>query len=264
MDSKGGYAHLAEPISERPFQRDEGACFSTTMPLVFQCHAYTKVGPVAWHTILSPEWFRVVFGDAMALVRRETFMTNLVLEKEVPGLHADGSMHYEHFPFSGTTNTLAKGVHHHNYWAQLYRPFYTSGHVEKVTEREPVIRGMPMTFARQAITFCPERYSERGPTPESVRGTFFGYGQIDPVLLLKNRLAIRTGDFQLCARQNPETGAKANTYFYGTFHGKMSDLDGDGRLDVNTRPVHCDAEGRLDYLGDGQMVKDPVCPLDWP
>jgi hypothetical protein len=101
------------------------------------------------------------------------------------------------------------------------------------------------------------------PIPESVRGIYYGYGHIKPSVLMERGLRMKVGDFQLCARTNPETGKRANTYFYGTFFGKMSDWDGDGKLDVNTRPVHCDESGRLDYLGDGTFAPDPVRPDDW-
>jgi hypothetical protein len=260
----GGRDRLGEAVSQRDFVYEPGNPFDVTMPLVFHCHAYTKVGPVHLHSVISPAWFSLIFGQAMACVRHETFLTNLILEKQVSGLHTDGSPHYEHFPFSGTTDHLAPRVFRHNYWAHLYRPYYTSGRTEVVTPRKPVIRDMPMTFCRLACTYTPERYQVTGgPTPESVRGLFFGYGHISPTVLLRNQFKIRAGDFQLSSKINPATGNPANTYFYGTFFGKLSDWDGDGKLDINLRPVHCDTAGNLDYRGDGTMERDPVCPDDW-
>jgi hypothetical protein len=261
---KAPFDILGEPVSSREFVYEPGRRFDTTMPLIFHCHAYTKIGPATVHTVVSPEWFRIIFGDAMALVRQQTYTTNLVLEKDVHGLHEDGSSHFEHFPFQGTTEELAPSVFKHNYWAQLSRPFYTSGRTEVVKDTKPVIRAMPMTFCRVACTFAPKRYWVNGkPIPESVRGIYYGYGHIKPSVLMERGLRMKVGDFQLCARTNPETGKRANTYFYGTFFGKMSDWDGDGKLDVNTRPVHCDESGRLDYLGDGTFAPDPVRPDDW-
>ena len=32
---------------------------------------------------------------------------------------------------------------------------------------------------------------------------------------------------------------------------------------LNERPVHCDQDGRLDYLADGSMAPDPIRPNDW-
>lgn len=260
----GDLQRLSEPASRRGFRYEPGQTFDVTMPLVFHCHAYTRIGPLTYHTVVSPTWFSDIFGDAMACVRQETFSTNLVLEKLVSGLHPDGSPHFEHFPFSGRTDHRTPWLHHHNYWAQLYRPFYTSGRTELVDRRHPVIPRVPMTFCREACTLTPAKYQVNGkPIPESVRGIFFGYGHIAPSVLLKNRLRIGVGDFQLSSRTNPATGKLANTYFYGTFFGKLGDWDRDGLLDVNTRPVHCDATGRLDYSGDGTMGPDPFRPDDW-
>ncbi|MCG8368966.1 MAG: hypothetical protein MJA32_00475 [Proteobacteria bacterium] len=262
--AKQGYESLDAAASGRDFDYDPEARFDATMPLVFHCHALTRVGPTTWHTVISPEWFSVVFGDAKALIRSETYMTNLVLEKTVPGLHADGSPHYEHFGFSGRSDKLSSNVYRHNYWAKLYRPYYTSGKVERVSDSKPVMRSIAQTFCRTAVTSAPERYrTAKGPVPESVRGMFFGYGHIEPSILATSRLNIRAGEFQLTPQRNPATGKLANTYFFGTFFGKTTDLDGDGRLDINTMPVHCDVDGRLDYDGDGNMAPDPVAPLDW-
>jgi hypothetical protein len=156
-------------------------------------------------------------------------------------------------------------VYKHNYWASLHRPFYTSGRTEVVLDNRPVLQRVAMSFCRVAVTATPERYGTVGqrPVPESVRGIFFGYGHVEPQILVKNRLSLRAGEFQLSSRHNPQTGELANTYFHGTFFGKLQDLRGDGRLDVNTVPVHCDTAGRLDYSGDGSYAKDPARPDDW-
>jgi hypothetical protein len=255
---------LNEPCSERDFVHDPSRPFDVTMPLIFQCHAYTKVGPATLHTVISPAWFSQIFGRAMACIRQETFYSQLVLEKLVENLHPDGSPHFEHFPFSGTTKEAAPGVFQHNYWAQLYRPYYTSGRTEVVTAKRPVIPNVPMTFCRQACTYAPERYwVNNQPIPESVRGLFFGYGHIEPKTFIKSNRRVKAGDFQLSSKINPATGKPANTYFYGTFFGKLCDWDGDGKLDINTRPVHCDITGSLDYDGDGTMRPDPIRPADW-
>jgi hypothetical protein len=260
----GGTHRLQEPCSDREFRYEKGKVFDVTMPLNFHCHAFTKIGHTTLHTVISPAWFSVVFGHAMACLRHETYTTHLVLEKLVEGLHPDGSPHFEHFPFSGTTRERDQGVFEHNYWAELFRPYYTSGRTEEVSEKFPVIREVPMSFCRCACTFCPKKYYiNRQPVPESVRGLFFGYGHIEPKVLLKRGLNLRAGDFQLSSKINPATGRPANTYFYGTFFGKMSDWDGDGFLDVNSQPTHCNASGQLDYLGDGSMQADPICPYDW-
>ena len=253
-----------EPVSERDYVHLDDRTFDLTMPLLFQGQAVTRVGPATVRADISPTRFSRVFGDAMACIRSETFESNLVLEKCVPDMHADGSPHYEHFPFSGTSHELAPGAWHHNYWANIHRPFYTSGKVEQVSPRSPVIRSVPMTFCRVAVTSVPDKYVAAGrPLPESVRGIFFGFGQVSVRAAIAKRMSLDPGDFQICSRLNPATGREANTYFFGTFFGKLSDTDEHGRLVLNQRPTHCTPEGRLDYFGDGTLAPDPVRPEDW-
>lgn len=260
----GDLEKLKDPISQREAIHLEGKTFDLTMPLIFQCNACTAIGGVRRHTTISPTWFKQIFGDAMACISTETFRSKLILEKKVSNLHEDGSPHYEHFPFGGTTQQLSSNLHLHNYWSQIYRPFYTSGRVEVVTDRHHVIHNVPMTFCRLAITAAYDKYAVNGVAmPESVRGIFFGYGHISPKTVLLRGLKMRPGDFQISSRQNPETGKRANTYFYGTFFGKLSDTNSDGKLTLNARPVHCDSKGKLDYSGKGLMDKDPVRPDDW-
>lgn len=256
-----GYAN---PISERDWVHLPGKTYDLTMPLIFQGQAVTRVGPFKVRVDISPQRFAGVFGEAMACIRSETFETSLVLEKQVSGLHPDGSPHYEIFAFSGASNQLAPGAWHHNYWASVRRPFYESGRVERVDGRSGVIRAVPMTFGREAITATPEKYSIDGrPLPESVRGIFFGFGHLDVRRALRQRMNLEAGDFQISSRHNPATGKLANTCFFGTFFGKLRDTDDDGRLVLNGRPTHSTPEGALDYYGDGSFAGDPIRPDDW-
>lgn len=255
---------LAKSASSRPVQFTPGQVFDVTMPLFFECRAITRIGQVEIETQISPLWFTEIFGDAMAMVRADSFQNALVLEKEVAGLHPDGSPHYEHFPFSGETSEISPSVHRHNYWASVQRPFYASGKVEDVSNGQPVYTGMPMTFFRLAHTFTNERYAvDDTPLPESVRGIFFGFGHADPLLLVKKAGNLGVGDFQISPRINPHTKEEANTIFFGTFFGKLQGDEQTGEISLNPRDVHCDANGRLDYLGDGTMAPDPIRPDDW-
>ncbi len=260
----GDLEALQDPVCHRPAVHLDGKVFDLTMPLIFQCYACTTIAGVSHQLTISPTWFKSIFGDAMACIRHETFQSRIVLEKNVCGLHADGSPHFEHFPFSGTTTQLSSSLYLHNYWSQIFRPFYTSGRAEQVRGEDDVIRNVPMTFSRVAVTAAYDKYAVDGvPMPESVRGIFFGYGHIPPRTLLLQGLKLRAGDFQISSRLNPENGKAANTYFYGTFFGKLTDTNSSGQLLLNGRDVHCDSAGRLDYSGCGHMDKDPVRPADW-
>ena len=260
----GGAQSLGQSVARRPWSRDCSHLFDVTMPLHFECIAVTRLGSATVRTVISPEWFSKIFGNAMALVRAETFDNQIILEKQVAGLHADGSMHYEHFPFTGETRGLGGNLYLHNYWSEIRRPFYTSGTTEVIDDRHPVLTDVPMTFFRMAITSAPAAYRiENRPIPESVRGIFFGFGHIEPRVLLARGGRIGVGDFQISSSVNPVTGEPANTSYYGTFYGKLTDTDDDGTLMTNGRDVHCDINGRLDYRGDGSLSPDPVRPGDW-
>jgi hypothetical protein len=260
----GNLELMSEPVSGRKAVHLPNKVFDLTMPLLFQCNACTSIAGVTHQVTISPTWFKSIFGDAMACIRHETFQNQLVLEKNVMGLHADGSSHYEHFPFTGTTTQLSNNLFLHNYWSQIFRPFYKSGRVEVVHSEDDVHQRVPMTFARVAVTAAYNKYAVDGVAmPESVRGIFFGYGHIPPRTLLTRGLKLRAGDFQISSRLNPETGNLCNTYFYGTFFGKLTDTDSDGQLTLNGRSTHCDEHGSLDYSGKGLMDKDPVRPEDW-
>jgi hypothetical protein len=255
---------LGEAVARRPWAMNPSHRFDVTMPLHFECIAVTRIASASVRTVISPQWFSQIFGNAMALVRGQTFMSEIILEKQVSGLHADGSMHFEHFPFKGETQPLGGNLFLHNYWSEIRRPFYTSGTAEVVDDKHPVLVDVPMTFLRMAITSAPAAYRvDNRPVPESVRGIFFGFGHVEPRVLLARGGRIGVGDFQISSALNPATGKPANTSYYGTFYGKLTDTDGDGKLVTNARDVHCDVAGRLDYHGDGSYAPDPVRPDDW-
>ena len=257
-------SRLEEAVSQRDFVYLKDKPFDLTMPLLFSGVAYTKIAGVTKKTLLSPLWFEQVLGEAMVCLKMDSYKTNIVLEKKVSGLHPDGSPHYELFPFAGNTEQRSDKVFLHRYWANLARPYYSSGRTELVGQGDHVVSGVPMSFARVAETTAPERYWQNGkPLAETVRGQFFGYGHIEPQTLLKNRFAMGPGNFQLTPKLHPITGNESNTQFFGTFYGKLDDYDQDGKLDMNTRPTHCTIDGQLDYWGDGKLAKDPMRPSDW-
>lgn len=255
---------LEEPVSSRDFVYVENKPFDLTMPLLFSGVAHTTIGGVTKKTVLSPLWFENVLGEAMVCLKMDTYRTNIVLEKKVAGLHPDGTPHYELFPFAGGTEERSERVFLHRYWANLERPYYSSGRTELVGHGDHVVNGVQMSFARVAETTAPQRYWRDGkPLAETVRGQFFGYGHIEPKTLLRNRFTMGPGNFQLTPKFHPISGAESNTRFYGTFYGKLDDFDQDGKLDMNTRPSHCTIDGTLDYLGDGSLARDPIRPNDW-
>ena len=255
---------INENISERDFTYEPNNAFDITMPLIFSGYAYCKIFGTRLKIVITPMLFEKIFGKAMACVKQDSFYTKLIIEKKVEHLHPDGTPHYEIFPFSGHTEKITKNVFLHNYWANLSRPYYTSGKTELVRGGEHVIKDVKFSFSRVAETIAPDKYwFNKKPLVETVRGTFFGYGHINLKILLKNRFHMTSGQFQLTPKINPDTKKKSNIFFYGVFYGKLSDINNDKKLDINTIPVHCTPEGELDYYGDGSLSRDPYRPNDW-
>lgn len=251
-------------VSSRGFNYDPAARFDVVLPLMFSGSAFTRIGPVVKRTVISPLWFYKIFGRASALVKMSTIDSNLIVEKRMEGTNPDGSAHYEVFPFTGDTQQLAPNVRSHNYWAELSRPFYSSGRTGLVGAGDHVVAGVRMTFQRVAETQAADRYQvTAGKLVETTRGLFFGQGHVEPSVLLRNRFDLQPGNFQLCSAANPITGGPANTQFYGTFYGKVSDWNNDGLIDFNTMPVHSTEDGKVDLLGDGSMIPTTLRPQDW-
>ena len=198
------------------------------------------------------------------LARLDTVDTDLVVEKRMEGLSPDGAPHFEVFPFSGDTRPLSAHVRSHNYWAELKRPFYSSGRTGTVGQGDHVVKGVSMTFQRAAESTAPQRYDVgKGNLVETTRGIFYGQGHIEPSSIVRNRFDVLPGNFQLCGSTNPSTGGPANTYFYGVFYGKVSDWNNDGTIEFNSLPVHSTLDGRVDAHGDGRLAPTSVRPEDW-
>lgn len=255
---------LSEPISERDFVYSPELEFDVTMPLIFSGTAYTKIGMLTKSVQIPPLMFESVIGKAMALVRDDTFEQKMILQKTMYGIHPDGSPHYEIFPFLGTTEQIESNIHKHNYRTEVNRPYYSSGMTEYVGQRDHVIRDVKLSFERVGMTTTPEKYRVDGKKlVETVRGTFFGLGDINLNKLINNGFKLDNGNFQLTPKDNPLTKKPSNTVFRGIFYGKLIDYNNDNKLDVNTIPVNCDKDGNLDYSGDRTFKNDPFRPEDW-
>jgi hypothetical protein len=77
----------------------------------------------------------------------------------------------------------------------------------------------------------------------------FAYTNVDRVLA--NNMTIGAGEVQLVDPLNAAAGSMANVLLFGTFKGKLSDLQGNGCVDVNTERCHGTLSGQLDTDLDG-------------
>jgi hypothetical protein len=255
---------IFEPRVKRKIAVDDSNLFDQTLPLLISGHAATRVDGVGWVRVtLSPKWFESIMGRVMACTRVATFASDLVIEKCIRNYHPDGSNHYETFLFRGVTFDIEPGIRLHEYTAEARHTFYPSGKVEDGSEAplDDVIVG-----ANRAGLTATTSIEHRPQVVQSVRGRYSGYAYVDPVRVARQLMAgriptVEPGEVQLSSPHHPVTGPLTNTLLYGTFKGKLSDLNGDGLIDVNTERCHGTLDGLLDRDLDGIPDADPFDKL---
>jgi len=251
------------------------ATFDQTLPLQIAGVADVNVPGMGWHQArLSPQWFASILGRVLTCTNTDTYLSEIVIEKELTGFHEDGSSHYETFLFRGASYEVSETVTHHIYESNTIRPFYTSGKVkEGVPTHTPVAlsrsagtdRLRPRQMAAFDIGAADGNESERGQRLRdvgifrSVRGRFWGWAHTDLNRYLESGV-VAPGTVQLVSTSDPVVGRMANTAIYGTFRGKLGDLTGSGTLDVNSVPCHGTVNGELDLDLDGIADEDPRVP----
>lgn len=247
-------------VTSRPTKRRPGNPFDQTLPLVIAGYARTHVPTLGWVQVtLSPKWFEQILGRVMACTREDTFEKALVIEKRLKGFHPDQSDHYEIFKFRGFSHMLDARTMHHQYESFTSHTFYPSGLVEDTSKG--AVDDMYVTLARVAATSRVADLSDPGrEVIHSVRGRYMGWAHVDLARIVAAGMSIGAGEAQLASLHHRAWGHLTNTFLFGSFKGKLSDVDGDGLLDVNTEICHGTAEGELDYFADGSGRGDPFDP----
>jgi hypothetical protein len=248
---------------KKPLRFDASNAFDQTLPLRIAGHAQTVIpGLGQVQATLSPMWFERIMGRVMACTRSETFATDLIIEKRQKDFHEDGSDYFEIYHFRGVSRDVAPNVALHNYVGLGAHKFFTSGRVGDSSQ--PVLDDVTVAVRRAALTVrVPLLPSEIAPRAglravvHSVRGQFDGYAYVNVARLLAGGMKLGAGEVQLTDIHHPVAGPLTNTVLFGTFKGKLADLDGDGWSDVNTEPCHATASGELDYNLDGLPDEDP-------
>lgn len=259
-----------EPPGEfrRAVYEPEGV-FDQTLPLEIAGFADVCLPGGGWvRATLSPLWFNHIMGRVMAAINVDTFMTDLVIEKELENYNPDGSNHYETFLFRGASLAITDDSTQHIYESNTRRRFFESG---KLKEGPPV--EIPVSLSREALTqrvkpATLEIASREGGSDErgerlkefgvvgTVRGKFSGWAYTDLERFAKAG-EVEPGTVQLTSPTDPLIGHRTNTALHGTFRGKLSDRDGDGILDVNSVRCHGTLKGELDLDCDGVTDDDP-------
>ncbi|MBW4548592.1 MAG: HEAT repeat domain-containing protein [Symplocastrum torsivum CPER-KK1] len=249
-----------EPDS-RKAKIDESNPFDQTLPLLIAGYARVLVPTMGFvQATLSPQWFESIMGRVMACTREETFNTDLVIEKKISGYHPDGTDHLEIYKFYGFTQEISTNVCDHQYQCEACHTFYPSGKVEDVSV--PPLNDVVARLERRARTLRVELKEFPGrKIVQSVRGRYMGVAYVDLNRIFENKMNIGPGEVQLSNLSHPIVGTMTNTLLFGTFKGKLSDIDGDGYLDVNTEPCHGTVDGKLDFDLDHLADGDPFDPF---
>ncbi|MGO4565868.1 hypothetical protein AB4Z52_12530 [Rhizobium sp. 2YAF20] len=258
---RGGAARVA--------RFDESNPFDQTLPLMIAGYARTIVPGMGWvQATLSPQWFEAIMGRVMACTCARTFEHELIIEKRMKEYHCDKSDHYEIYKFRGITFQPTKYVRHHIYSGIGAHTFYPSGKVEDcsvppIDDAKASLIRIAETVQIQEPVAIPDTDRTRalaGNIVESVRGRYTGTAYVDVGRLIRQNMKLGPGDVQLTDLHHPFTGPLTNTFLWGTFKGKLSDLNGDGFLDINTERCHSTLDGKLDYLLNGTPNADPYDP----
>lgn len=241
---------------------EETGYFDQTVPLVISGKSIIQMpGVGSLRAVLSPLWFDSILGRVLASTNIDTVRSELTVEKELAGLHADGTNHYEIYPFRGLSTEYEGGRYlEHNYLSETLRPFYESG----IVDSGPATM-VPVSLSRIALTQLAGRgdvtihgdgaradrmrAAER-PFIESVRGRFFGWASINLAAVFEAG-AVRAGHVQLSNPTDPIAGPVTNARLYGTFRGKSGDYTGAGHLTLNALKCHGRPDGGIGTAIDG-------------
>jgi hypothetical protein len=250
---------------------DRSNPFDQTLPLLIAGYARVLVPGLGFvQATLSPQWFESIMGRVMACTVENTFNTDLVIEKKIAKYYLDEKDHYEIYKFGGLTQELDKHIAHHQYQCISRHAFFPSGKVgdisvDPIYDLDVILNRVANTVTMLTSTiqvqqttkplYPQEAVSSQRDQPSkivrSVRGKYMGFGYANLNQIIANEMKIGPGEVQLSNPHHPVVGALTNTFLFGTFKGKLSDLDDDGYLDINTEPCHGTLNGELDTNLDG-------------
>ena len=221
---------------------------------MIHCDLYVRLDPnnQVWGKLsLSPQGLGRVYGEAHACPNVQTRERQLVIAKQISGLHADGSPHMDNYLFRGFTERTQ--AHRGNFYfeSSVQRPFFMSGVADDASQG---VQDATIGFMRAGSWFLEPKFQIRGSEAiRYVRGRFQGWGYFDLSRLVGKQLdeVLLPGNAILSSLHDPVTGPMTNVFIEGTFKGKLNDWDGDGHIDLNSRQVYSTADGDLDTNMDG-------------
>jgi hypothetical protein len=236
-----------------------GRTFDETIFLLIHCDLYVRLDPAnqVWGKLtLAPQALARIYGQAHACPNVKTRERQLVIAKQISGLHADGSLHVDNYLFRGFTERTHTDRGNFYFESSVNRPFYKSGHADDASQG---VHDGHVAFMREGCWYLdsrfkvPEQGTQAGDAIRYVRGRFQGWGYTNLEDLKNKSLEeiLVPGNGILSTLHDPTTGPMTNIFIAGTFKGKLNDWDGDGKIDLNSRNVYSTVEGELDSNMDG-------------
>lgn len=256
-----------DPVfDQRPSRSLAGRTFDETIFLLIHCDLYIRLDESNQHwgkLSLAPQGLARVYGQAHACPNVETRERQLIIAKAIEGLHPDGSPHIENFLFRGFTERVREDRGNFFFESSMKRPFFVSGHADDTSKG---VQFSPIGFARSGCWYLDQHMQIRGaPAIRYVRGTFQGWGYVNLERMIGKPLEqmLLPGNAILSTLHDPVAGPLTNTFIAGTFKGKLNDWDGDGYIDLNSRPVYSTTEGEVDSDMDGKADRPGVTCCSW-
>jgi HEAT repeats len=231
-----------------------GRTFDETIFLLIHCDLYVRLADdnTLWGKLsLAPQGLARVYGQAHACPNVATRERQLVIAKQIQGLHADGSPHIDNYLFRGFTDRTRSDRGHFFFESHVKRPFYVSGHADDASEG---VRETHIGFMREGCWHLDSRFKiGEASAIRYVRGRFQGWGYVNLERVGGKPIEemLTPGNAILSTLHDPVAGPLTNAFILGTFKGKLNDWDGDGHIDLNSRDVYSTVDGEIDTDMDG-------------
>lgn len=241
-------------FDKRACRMTAGRTFDETIFLLIHCDLYIRLRDdnTCWGKLsLAPQGLARVYGQAHACPNVATRERQLVIAKQIDGLHGDGSPHIDNYLFRGFTDRTRADRGSFFFESHVKRPFYASGHADDPSQG---VSEAQIGFMREGCWHLEPRFKiGDADAIRYVRGRFQGWGYVNLGRVAGKPIddVLTPGNAILSTLHDPIAGPLTNAFILGTFKGKLNDWDGDGHIDLNSRDVYSTVDGEIDTDMDG-------------
>lgn len=250
-----GYRHLSDRT------------FDETIYLLIHCDLFIRLDSSNkyWGKMtLSPQALARVFGQGHACPNVDNREHTLVIAKNIQNLYPDGSPHADNYLFKGFTERTHADRANFYFESNVKRHFFMSG---QIGDPEDGVLESQIGFTRRGRWYLdPNMRIKDEAAIRYVRGRFHGwaYVNLDRVMGKPLEEVIVPGNGVLSTLHDPVVGPMTNVFLAGTYKGKLSDWDGDGRIDTNSLDIYATRTGEVDMDMDGIAdVPGMTCVDTW-